>query len=59
MYVVQEQIDKLKFTIKKSVNRICISRAVVVHLNFQAGSTFPIPVCIVSAGYWVNKADAQ
>jgi len=31
------------------------SRAAVVHLNFLAGSTFPIPVCTVSPGHWVNN----
>ena len=35
------------------------SQAAVVHLNFQAGSTFPVPVCTVSPGHWVNKADTQ
>ena len=32
-----------------------ISRAAVVHLNFRAGSTFPVPVCTVSPGLSVNK----
>ena len=31
----------------------------VVHLNFRAGSTFPIPVCTVSPRHWINKADTQ
>jgi len=31
----------------------------VVHWNFQARSTFPVPVCTVSPGHWVNKADTQ
>ena len=35
------------------------SRAAVVHLNFRAGSTFPVLVCTVSPGHWVNKADTQ
>ena len=35
------------------------SRAAVVHLNFRAESTFPAPVCTVSPGHWVNKADTQ
>ena len=30
--------------------------AAVLHLNFQAGSTFPVPVCTVLLGHWVNKA---
>ena len=55
---MQEQIDKLQFRIKKSVIRICMSWAVVVHLNFRAGSTFPVPVSIVSPGHWVDIADA-
>ena len=28
-----------------------------VHLNFRAGSTFPVPVCTVPLGHWVYKAD--
>ena len=28
-------------------------------LNFRAGSTFPVPVCTVPHGHWVNKADNQ
>ena len=36
-----------------------LERAAVVHLNFRAGSTFPVPVCTVSPGHWVNKADTQ
>ena len=35
------------------------TRAAVVHLPFRAGSTFPVLVCTVSPGYWVNKADNQ
>jgi len=35
------------------------ARAAAVHLNFRAGSTFPVPVCAVSPGNWVNKADTQ
>ena len=31
-------------------------RVAVVHLNFRAGSTFPVPVHTVSPGHWVNKA---
>ena len=33
--------------------------AAVVHLNIRAGSTFPVPVCTVSPGHWVNKAETQ
>ena len=29
--------------------------AAVVHFNFRAGSTFPVPVCTVPHGHWVNK----
>ena len=36
-----------------------MTRATVVHLNFRAGSSFPVPVCIVLPGHWVNKADTQ
>ena len=36
-----------------------MSRAAVVHLNFRAGSTFPVPVCTVSPGQCVNEADTQ
>ena len=31
----------------------------VVHLNFRAGSTIPVPVFTVSPGHYVNKADTQ
>ena len=34
-------------------------RAAVVHLNFLGGSTFPVTVCTVSPGHWVNKAATQ
>ena len=33
-----------------------MSRAAVVHLNFRAGSTFPVPVCTESPGHWLNNA---
>ena len=36
-----------------------IPRADVEHLNVQAGSTFPVPICTVPHGHWVNKADNQ
>ena len=36
-----------------------VARVVVVHLNFRAGSTFPVPVFTVSPGQRVNKADTQ
>ena len=41
---------------KKIMN---LSRATVVDMNFQAGSTFPVPVCTVSSRHWVNKADTE
>ena len=31
----------------------------LVHLNFRAGSIFPVPVCTVSPGHWVNNAVTQ
>ena len=34
-----------------------LSRAAVVHLNFRAGSIFPIPVCIVPSS-WTGLASA-
>ena len=38
------------------------ARAAVVHLNFQAGSTFPVPVCTVPSSMdrtiRCNKVDA-
>ena len=34
-------------------------RAAVGHLNFRAGSIFPVLVCTVPHGHWVNKADNQ
>ena len=36
-----------------------MARAAIAHLNFRAGSTFPVPVCTVLPGHWVNKADTQ
>jgi len=42
-----------------SLYKATLSRAAVVHLNFRAGSTFPVPVCTVSPGNWVNKAGTQ
>ena len=31
----------------------------LVHLNFRAESTFPVPVCTVPHRHWVNEADNQ
>ena len=28
-----------------------------MQLNFRAGSAFPVPVCTVSPGHWVNTVD--
>ena len=36
-----------------------LTRAAVVHFNFQAGSTFPVLVCTVPHGHWDDKADNQ
>ena len=46
--------------IRKNSVHLClhISR-VALNLNFRAGSTFLVPVCTVSPGRWVNKADTQ
>ena len=41
-----------------NLNQSNNARAAFVHLNFPAGSTFPVPVCTVSTGHWVNKADS-
>ena len=38
---------------------ITCTQAVVVYMNFRAGSTFPVPVCTVSPGHCVNEADTQ
>ena len=54
-------------TFKRSLNMcnfnyslmVCTWAAALVHLNFRAGSTFPVPVCTVSLGHWVNKADTE
>ena len=35
------------------------ARAAVVLFIFRAGSTFPVPVCTVPHGLWVNEADNQ
>ena len=39
--------------------KVLCTRAVVVHFNFRAGSTFPVPICTVPHGHWVNQADNQ
>ena len=59
MYL-QKEIDSLPKTSYFLIlifARITGSR--IVHLNFRAGTTFPVPVCTVPHGLWVNKADNQ
>ena len=49
----------IKFEISKGYHHKVAklqTRADVVHLNFWAGSTFPVPICTL---HWVNKADNQ
>ena len=41
------------------VDSVPFIRTAIVHLNFRAWSTFPVPVYTVSPGHWVNKADTQ
>ena len=36
-----------------------VTQAAVVHFNFRAGSTFPVTVCTVPHGHWVNKTENQ
>ena len=36
-------------------SNIVLTQAAVVHLNFRAGSTFPVPVCTVSTGHGENE----
>ena len=45
--------------INKRLNFAIFTCSRIVHLNFRAGSTFPIPLCTVSPGHCVNKADTQ
>ena len=40
---------------KNYYTQICMTRAAVVHLNFQAGSTFPVPVCSGVQFYNLNN----
>ena len=43
------------FSIKKTKLLCCTDpRAVVLHLNFRAGSTFPVPVYTVPHEHWLN-----
>ena len=42
-----------------NLNQSNNARAAFVHLNFPAGSTFPVPVCTVPHGHLVNQADNQ
>ena len=63
MYIfmyLQKEIDSLPKTSYFLIlifARITGSR--IVHLNFRAETTFPVPVCTVPHGLWVNKADNQ
>ena len=43
----------------KGVKKHKVAQAAVVHFNFRARSTFPVPVCTVPHGHWVNKANNQ
>ena len=45
--------------IKKINSTNSVTHAAVVHLNFRAGLSFPVPVCTVPHWNWVNKADHQ
>ena len=47
------------YVFKKVKHSLRETLAAVVHLNFRAGSTFPVLVCTVSPGYRVNKAENQ
>ena len=60
IYLCNPAIDAIDIGIRKNSVHLClhISR-VALNLNFRAGSTFLVPVCTVSPGRWVNKADTQ
>ena len=53
------QVKRVLKLAKKLKLKNVISRVAVVHLNFRAGSAFPVPDCTVSPGHWVNKADTR
>ena len=53
------QLSGRRGEISKKVLFTSNTRTAVVYLNFRAGSTFPVPVCTVSPGQWVNKADTK
>ena len=61
--IVKPQYNKSSFyhqrDCKRNYRKYRHPRAAVVHLNFRAGSSFPVLVCTVSPGHWVNKADTQ
>ena len=49
-----------KRTTKGTLHYLQLAQAIgTVQFNFRAGSTFPVPVCTVPHGHWVNKADNQ
>ena len=49
----------LSLLLEKTQVRLLSHRVAVVHFNFRAGSTFPVPVCTVPHGHWFNKAGSQ
>ena len=63
MYTVQGYTQRIRqmYTVQGYTQRIRQmyehSRAAVVHLNFRAGSTFPVPVCTVTPRHWVANTE--
>ena len=56
---IKKTISKsiIRTNLKKTINFQCTgSRST---FEFPGRSTFPVPVCTVSPGHWVNKADTQ
>ena len=49
----------MQIVFKRHIAIFAMARAAVVHFNFRAGSTLPVPVCTVPQGHWVSKADNQ
>ena len=58
LYGLKVVLYSLKYSDQDKEQRR-VAQAAVVHLNLRAGSIFPVPVCTVSPGFWVNKADTQ
>ena len=50
---------ELEYQLSTFNNLTMSPRAALVHLYLRAGSTFPVPVCTVPHGHWVNKADTE